>query len=85
MYYLRFTKVIIHYYLTKDKTVSRRNKIGIHTSRGDYLINTLSQIYRARLPESMTSPEMRETKAYKTYLGFATGVTPPKKARKFKK
>ncbi|GKC67316.1 hypothetical protein Tco_1099914, partial [Tanacetum coccineum] len=28
---------------------------------------------------------MRETKAYKTYLGFATGVTPPKKARKFKK
>ncbi|GKA79405.1 hypothetical protein Tco_0786001 [Tanacetum coccineum] len=23
-------------------------------------------------------PEMRETKAYKTYLGYATGVTPPK-------
>ncbi|GJZ89734.1 hypothetical protein Tco_0661516, partial [Tanacetum coccineum] len=33
----------------------------------------------------MTSPEMRETKDYKTYLGYATGVTPPKKARKFKK
>ncbi|GJU96411.1 hypothetical protein Tco_1321167 [Tanacetum coccineum] len=32
-----------------------------------------------------TSPEMREIKAYKTYLGYATGVTPPKKARKFKK
>ncbi|GJR92539.1 hypothetical protein Tco_0264713 [Tanacetum coccineum] len=27
---------------------------------------------RARLPESMTSPEMQETKAYKTYLGYAT-------------
>ncbi|GKC98409.1 hypothetical protein Tco_1168684 [Tanacetum coccineum] len=75
------------------ETVSKRNKIGMHTSRGDYLINTLrfvfanevSQIYGARLPESMTSPEMRETKAYKTYLGYATGVTPPKKARKFKK
>ncbi|GJR73997.1 retrovirus-related pol polyprotein from transposon TNT 1-94 [Tanacetum coccineum] len=26
-----------------------------------------------------------ETKAYKTYLGYATRVTPPKKARKFKK
>ncbi|GJU94296.1 hypothetical protein Tco_1319052 [Tanacetum coccineum] len=37
------------------------------------------------LPESLTSPEMKETKAYKTYLGFATGATPPKKARKFKK
>ncbi|GJU76126.1 hypothetical protein Tco_1273196 [Tanacetum coccineum] len=77
----------------RDKTISMRNKIGMHTSRDDYLNNTLkfvsaneeSQIYRARLPESMTSPEMRETKAYKTYLGYATGVTPLKKARKFKK
>ncbi|GJT18827.1 hypothetical protein Tco_0877533 [Tanacetum coccineum] len=33
----------------------------------------------------MTSPEMRETKAYKTYFSYATGATPPKKARKFKK
>nr|GEW23235.1 hypothetical protein [Tanacetum cinerariifolium] len=29
--------------------------------------------------------EMRETKAYKTYLGYAAGVTTPKKAQKFKK
>ncbi|GJZ22985.1 hypothetical protein Tco_0560024 [Tanacetum coccineum] len=65
----------------------------MHTSRDDYLINTLRfvsakkeyQIYRARLPKSMKSHEMRETKAYKTYLGYAIGVTPPKKARKFKK
>ncbi|GKD09278.1 hypothetical protein Tco_1188963 [Tanacetum coccineum] len=65
----------------------------MHTSRDNYLINTLrfvsanevSQIYGARLPESMTSPEMRESKAYKTYLGYAIGVTPPKIARKFKK
>nr|GEX66361.1 hypothetical protein [Tanacetum cinerariifolium] len=28
---------------------------------------------------------MKETQAYKTYLGFATGATPPKKVRKFKK
>ncbi|GJZ98761.1 hypothetical protein Tco_0671214 [Tanacetum coccineum] len=47
--------------------------------------NKESQIYGARLPESITSHEMRETKAYKTYLGYATGVTPPKKAQKFKK
>ncbi|GJX22942.1 hypothetical protein Tco_0227387 [Tanacetum coccineum] len=93
MYYPRFTKVIIHYFLSKDKTISWRNKIGMHTSRDDYQINTLrfisanevSQVYGARLPESMTSPEMRETKAYKTYLGYATGATPPKIARKFKK
>nr|GEX79812.1 hypothetical protein [Tanacetum cinerariifolium] len=77
----------------RDKTISKSNKIGIHTSRDEYLINTLrfvstkeeSQIYGARLPKSMTSHKMRETKAYKTYLGYATGVTPPKKAQKFKK
>ncbi|GKB40494.1 hypothetical protein Tco_0885436 [Tanacetum coccineum] len=65
----------------------------MHTSKDDYLINTLrfvsakeeSQIYGAQLPKSMTNHEMRETKAYKTYLGYATGATPPKKARKFKK
>ncbi|GKA04064.1 hypothetical protein Tco_0676845 [Tanacetum coccineum] len=65
----------------------------MHTSKEDYLINTLrfvyakeaTQIYGALLPESLTSLEMKETKAYKTYLGFATGATPPKKARKFKK
>ncbi|GKB88822.1 hypothetical protein Tco_0961094 [Tanacetum coccineum] len=93
MYYPRFTKVIIHYFLTQDKTVSWRNKIGMHTSRDNYLINTLSfvsakeatQIYGAILPESLTSLEMKETKAYKTYLGFATGGIPPKKARNFKK
>nr|GEU90750.1 hypothetical protein [Tanacetum cinerariifolium] len=93
MYYSRFTKVIVHHLLTKDKTISKRKKIGMHTFRDDYLINTLrfiyakeeSQVYGARLPKSMTSPEIQETKAYKTYLGYDTGVTPPKKARKFKK
>ncbi|GJX88927.1 hypothetical protein Tco_0340941 [Tanacetum coccineum] len=87
-YYPRFTKVIIHYILTQDKTDSCRNKIGMHTSKDDYLINTLrfvsakeaTQIYGARLPKYLTSPEMRESKAYKTYLGYATGATPPKNA-----
>ncbi|GKE71902.1 hypothetical protein Tco_1529974, partial [Tanacetum coccineum] len=68
-------------------------KIEMHTSKDDYLINTLrfisakkeTQIYGAILPDSLTSPEMKETKAYKTYLGFASGATPPKKEQKFKK
>ncbi|GJS03302.1 retrovirus-related pol polyprotein from transposon TNT 1-94 [Tanacetum coccineum] len=39
-----------------------------------------TQIYGAILPESLTSPEMKETKSYKTYISFATGAIPPKKA-----
>nr|GEV69291.1 hypothetical protein [Tanacetum cinerariifolium] len=44
-----------------------------------------TQIYGVILPESLTSSEMKETKAYQAYLGFATGATPPNKVRKFKK
>ncbi|GJZ82270.1 hypothetical protein Tco_0647443 [Tanacetum coccineum] len=93
MYYPRFTKVIIHHFLIQEKLLSWRNKIGMNTSKDDYLINSLrffsakesSQIYGAVLPECLTSPEMKGSKAYKTYLGHATGVVPPKIARKFKK
>ncbi|GJV50782.1 hypothetical protein Tco_1446523 [Tanacetum coccineum] len=93
MYYPRFTKVIIHHFLIQEKTLSWRNKIGVHTSKDDYLINSLrfvsakesSQIYGVVLPKCLTSPEMKESKDYKTYLGHATGVIPPKIARKFKK
>ncbi|GJT71701.1 hypothetical protein Tco_1035979 [Tanacetum coccineum] len=44
-----------------------------------------TQIYGAILPECLTSPAMKESKAYKTYLGYATSAVPPKMAQKFKK
>ncbi|GJU84660.1 hypothetical protein Tco_1292206 [Tanacetum coccineum] len=76
-----------------DNKVYKKNRIGMHTSKDDYLINTLrfvsrreaSQKYGAVIPECLTSPEMKESKAYKTYLSYATGAVPPKVARKFKK
>nr|GEZ95897.1 hypothetical protein [Tanacetum cinerariifolium] len=37
------------------------------------------------LPETLTSPGMKEYKAYKTYLGYATRALPPKIARNLKK
>ncbi|GJV32795.1 hypothetical protein Tco_1393195 [Tanacetum coccineum] len=72
MYYPRFTKAMIHHFLIQEKTLSWRNKIGMHTSKDDYLINSLrfvsakesTQIYEAILPEC---------------------AVPPKIARKFKK
>ncbi|GKB94633.1 hypothetical protein Tco_0980770 [Tanacetum coccineum] len=93
MYYPRFTKVIIHHFLIQEKALSWRNRIGMHTSKDDYLINILrfvsrkeaSQRYEAVLPDCLTSPEMKESKAYKTYLGYAIGAVPLKVARKFKK
>nr|GEU50111.1 hypothetical protein [Tanacetum cinerariifolium] len=43
------------------------------------------QKYGAVLPKCLTSPQMKESKAYKTYLCYATGTVPPKVDRKFKK
>ncbi|GJV36791.1 hypothetical protein Tco_1409268 [Tanacetum coccineum] len=37
-----------------------------------------SQRYEAVLPDCLISPKMKENKAYKTYLGFATGAVPLK-------
>ncbi|GJR63044.1 hypothetical protein Tco_1505206 [Tanacetum coccineum] len=67
MPYPRFTKVIISHFISKDKTISMRNRINLHTVRDDTLL------------------DIKDSKAYKTYLDFATGKSTPKKARKFKK
>nr|GEZ62646.1 hypothetical protein [Tanacetum cinerariifolium] len=74
------------------KKQEKINKIEMHTSKDDYLISTLrfvfakesTQIYGAILPECLTNPAMKESKAYKTYLGYTAGVVPPKIAIKFK-
>ncbi|GJW75957.1 hypothetical protein Tco_0137639 [Tanacetum coccineum] len=93
MYYPRFTKAIIHHFLIQENTLSWRNKIGMHTSKDDYMINSLrfvstkesTQIYGAILPKCLTSPAMKESKVYNTYLSYAIGAIPPKIAMKFKK
>nr|GEV97701.1 retrovirus-related Pol polyprotein from transposon TNT 1-94 [Tanacetum cinerariifolium] len=62
----------------------------MQTSKDDYLINTLrfvsskesTQIYGKLLPETLTSPEMKESKAYKTYLGYAKAPVETQSKRK---
>ncbi|GJT13616.1 hypothetical protein Tco_0860658 [Tanacetum coccineum] len=93
MPYPRFTKVIIDYFISKDNTISMRNRINLHTVRDDTLLGTLKsvsktedcQIYGAVIPDGMINDDIKLSKAYKTYLDYATGKVPPKKARKFKK
>ncbi|GJS83156.1 hypothetical protein Tco_0749697 [Tanacetum coccineum] len=83
---LSLTEVYLERQLVLTSFVSPEHKsFGVCTIRRISNSNLWSQIYGAILPESLTNPEMKETKAYKTYLGFAIGATPPKKARKFKK
>nr|GEU69482.1 copia protein [Tanacetum cinerariifolium] len=93
MPYLRITKVIIDHFISKDNTISMRNMINIHTIRDDTLLGTLKfvsktedyQIYGAMIPDGMINDDIKLSKAYKTYIDYATWKVPSKKARNFKK
>nr|GEU33847.1 hypothetical protein [Tanacetum cinerariifolium] len=93
MPYPRFTKVIINYFISKDKTISMRNKINLHTICDDSLLGTLKfvsktqdyQQYGALIPDDMINQNIKDSRAYKTYYDFATRKVPPRKARKYKK
>ncbi|GJY44844.1 hypothetical protein Tco_0433057 [Tanacetum coccineum] len=89
MSYPRFTKVIINNIISKDKTISMRNKINLHTIRDDSLLGTLkfvsktqdSQQYGALVLDDMINHDIKDSKDYKAYYEFATKKVPPRKAR----
>nr|GFA28159.1 hypothetical protein [Tanacetum cinerariifolium] len=86
MYYPRFTKVIIHHFMTKKPSIPRRNKVNWHYVRDDILFSTIkvvsrhqnTQQYGAILPIELTTEDIRNSKAYKEYYACATGEAAPK-------
>ncbi|GKE17573.1 hypothetical protein Tco_1425150, partial [Tanacetum coccineum] len=86
MYYPRFTKVIVDYFMAKDQAIPRRNKMFWHYARDDLMFTTIrviskhqdTQVYGAILPQHLTNQAMLESEAYKTYLAYATGEKIPK-------
>nr|GEX47492.1 hypothetical protein [Tanacetum cinerariifolium] len=79
--------------MSKDQSVSRRNKMFWHTARDDPMFNTIrvisrhqdSQIYGAILFAELTNQDMLYSKAYKEYYVFTSGAEPPKAKTKYKK
>ncbi|GJX28002.1 hypothetical protein Tco_0236081 [Tanacetum coccineum] len=86
MFYPRFTKVIVDYFMAKDLSISRRNKMFWHTTRDDSMFTTIrviskhqvTHVYGAIFPRHLTNQDMLESKAYKTYRAYATGEKTPK-------
>ncbi|GJY01006.1 hypothetical protein Tco_0359158 [Tanacetum coccineum] len=86
MYYPRFTKVIVDYFMAKDQAIPRRNKMFWHYARDDLMFTTIrviskhqdTQVYGAILPQHLTNQDMLESEAYKTYHAYATGEKTPK-------
>nr|GEY70425.1 hypothetical protein [Tanacetum cinerariifolium] len=86
MYYPRFTKVIIHHFMSNDPSIPRRNKVNWHYVRDDHKFTTIKLVSRhqntqqfgAILPIELTNEDIRNYNAYKEYYAVATGATPPK-------
>nr|GEY20847.1 hypothetical protein [Tanacetum cinerariifolium] len=93
MCYPRFTKVIIDYSMSKDQSISKRNKMFWHTARDDAMFKTIkvisrnqyTHIYDAILSDVLTNQEMLDSKAYKEYYAVASGAIPSKAKTKYKK
>ncbi|GKD30671.1 hypothetical protein Tco_1241449 [Tanacetum coccineum] len=86
MYYPRFTKVIVDYFMAKDQAIPRRNKMFWHYARDDFMFTTVrviskhqdTQVYGAILPQHLTNQAMLESEAYMTYRAYVTGEKTPK-------
>nr|GEZ02854.1 hypothetical protein [Tanacetum cinerariifolium] len=46
MYYPRFIKVIIHHFMSKDPSISRKNKVNWHYVRDDFMFSMIKRVAR---------------------------------------
>ncbi|GJW50037.1 hypothetical protein Tco_0091388 [Tanacetum coccineum] len=89
MFYPRFMKIIIHHFLTKDKSISMRNRTFMNTARDDSLLGTIrfvsrhedTQVYGALLPKE-TPSKKKPTKAKKDAPSTKKPATKPKPTKK---
>ncbi|GJT22115.1 hypothetical protein Tco_0892052 [Tanacetum coccineum] len=84
MFYPRFTNIIIHHFLEKDKTILMRNRMFMDTVKDDDLLGIMrfvtkhadTQVYGEILPQAMTNQALLDSVAYKTYYAIALGAEP---------
>nr|GEY34790.1 hypothetical protein [Tanacetum cinerariifolium]GEY51104.1 hypothetical protein [Tanacetum cinerariifolium] len=88
MYYPRFTKVIINHFMSQDQSIPRRNTMDWNMAKDDPILTTMRfipqhevvQKYDAIFLDNLTNQAIKESEAYKTYYGLATGkvISKPK-------
>ncbi|GKD43084.1 hypothetical protein Tco_1267729, partial [Tanacetum coccineum] len=89
MYYPRFTKVIINFFMTKDSSIPRRNRVNWHFARDDPMFTTIkvvsrhdyTQLYGAIFPDELTNEAIKDFESYKEYY---TKTPPTTKGKRLK-
>ncbi|GJR09978.1 hypothetical protein Tco_0792630 [Tanacetum coccineum] len=93
MYYPRFTKVIVNFFMTKDSSIPRRNRVNWHFARDNPMFTTIkvisrqedTQLYGAIFPGKLTNEAIKDSESYKEYYAIALGAEPPKTKASVKK
>ncbi|GKE33527.1 ribonuclease H-like domain-containing protein, partial [Tanacetum coccineum] len=93
MYYPRFTKVIVNFFMTKDSSISRRNRVNWHFTRDDPMFTTIkvvsrhedTQLYGAIFLNELSNKAIKDSESYKEYYAIALGAKPPKTKASVKK
>ncbi|GKD89374.1 hypothetical protein Tco_1364881, partial [Tanacetum coccineum] len=93
MYYPRFTKVIVNFFMTKEQSIPRWNSVNWHYARDNYMFTTIkvvsrledTQLYDAILPNELTNEDIRNFESFKEYYAIALGAEPPKTKARVKK
>ncbi|GJR03794.1 hypothetical protein Tco_0526778 [Tanacetum coccineum] len=86
MPYPRFTKVIINHFISKDKTISMRNRINLHIIRDDSLLDIKDPIAYKTYYDFVTGkvPPMK-ARNYKKVASPSRKLSPVKEAKHVKK
>ncbi|GKA84511.1 hypothetical protein Tco_0806106 [Tanacetum coccineum] len=93
MYYPRFTKVIVNFFMTKDQSIPRQNSVNWHYARDDHMFTTIkvisrhedTQLYGAILPDDLANEAIKDLESYKEYYAIALGAEPLKTKASVKK
>nr|GEV62075.1 retrovirus-related Pol polyprotein from transposon TNT 1-94 [Tanacetum cinerariifolium] len=78
MYYPRFTKVIIHYFMLKDPSIPRRNKVNWHYVRDDHMFSTIKLVSRHQNTQQFgAAPPKPKASVRMTRSSSDIIITPP--------
>nr|GFB12312.1 hypothetical protein [Tanacetum cinerariifolium] len=75
MYYPRFTKVIIHHFMSKDPSIPRRNTVNWHYVRDDHMNSNAYKEYYAIATGA--APPKPKASTRRTRSSSDTSITPP--------
>ncbi|GJZ28744.1 putative reverse transcriptase domain-containing protein [Tanacetum coccineum] len=89
MPYHMFTKIIIHYFMSQHKSISKRQGSPYQTVNDDGVLDRLKfiikreehQVYGKPILNILMTKEMKKLKAYKMFIGLYTSLTPSKIGR----